>query len=175
MTAFARVRDVDVRIVRIFNTYGPRLRPGDGRVVPSFCVQALGGRPLTIQGDGSQTRSFCYVDDQVDGILALLESDWRGPMNIGNAEECTVLNLASLVLRLTGSSSRLAFAPLPRDDPSRRCPDLGLAERVLGWRPRVSLAEGVARTIAWFEGREVDTTARTRATSRQPGVAGGRW
>jgi dTDP-glucose 4,6-dehydratase len=148
--AYHRVHGVDVKIVRIFNTFGPCLRPGDGRVVSNFLVQAINGKPLTVYGDGKQTRSYCYVDDEVRGILALLESDWTGPMNIGNPDEFTVLELAELVLELTGSSSEIVFEPLPVDDPTRRRPDIALATRVLGWRPEVELREGLARTYDWF-------------------------
>ncbi|MDQ6853154.1 MAG: SDR family oxidoreductase [Actinomycetota bacterium] len=148
--AYHRVHGLDVKIVRIFNTFGPCLRPGDGRVVSNFLVQAIDGKPLTVYGDGSQTRSYCYVDDEVRGILALLESDWTGPMNIGNPDEFTVLQLAELVLELTGSSSEIVFEPLPVDDPTRRRPDISLATRVLGWRPEVELREGLARTYDWF-------------------------
>jgi len=148
--AYHRVHGVDVKIVRIFNTFGPCLRPGDGRVVSNFLVQGINGKPLTVYGDGKQTRSYCYVDDEVRGILALLESDWTGPMNIGNPDEFTVLELAELVLELTGSSSEIVFEPLPVDDPTRRRPDITLATRVLGWRPEVELREGLARTYDWF-------------------------
>jgi dTDP-glucose 4,6-dehydratase len=148
--AYHRVHGVDVKIVRIFNTFGPCLRPGDGRVVSNFLVQAIDGKPLTVYGDGKQTRSYCYVDDEVRGILGLLESDWTGPMNIGNPDEFTVLELAELVLELTGSSSEIVFEPLPVDDPTRRRPDITLATRVLGWRPEVELREGLARTYDWF-------------------------
>ena len=148
--AYHRVHGVDVKIVRIFNTFGPCLRPGDGRVVSNFLVQAIDGKPLTVYGDGKQTRSYCYVDDEVRGILALLESDWTGPMNVGNPDEFTVLELAELVLELTGSSSEIVFEPLPVDDPTRRRPDITLATRVLGWRPEVELREGLARTHDWF-------------------------
>jgi len=148
--AYHRHHDVDVRIVRIFNTYGPRMRPDDGRVVSNFIVQALAGKPLTIHGDGTQTRSFCYVDDEVRGILALLDSDHVGPVNIGNPDEFTVLELAEKVLGVTGSSSELRFEPRPVDDPAQRRPDLTLARSVLGWEPAVGLEEGVARTAGWF-------------------------
>ncbi len=150
--AYHRSHGVDVRIVRIFNTYGPRLRPGDGRVVSNFLVQALEGKPLTVYGDGSQTRSFCYVDDQVAGILALLDSDYVGPMNIGNPHDVTVGRLAEVVLEVTGSSSEVVGRPLPVDDPTRRRPDISLARRTLGWEPRVALDEGLARTAAWLQG-----------------------
>ena len=150
-TAYRTAAGVDVRIVRIFNTFGPYLRPGDGRAVPNFLDQALSGRPLTVYGDGTQTRSFCYVDDEVRGILALLDSDYaEGPVNIGNPGEHTILELAEVVLDVTGSESPIVFEPLPVDDPARRRPDISLAERVLGWRPEVSLRDGVARTAEWF-------------------------
>src|SRR6185503_10271282 len=146
--AYHRTHGVDVKIVRIFNTYGPGLRPGDGRAIPNFMAQALEGRPLTVYGDGSQTRSFCYVDDEVDGLLELLLSDWTGgPMNIGNPEEHTILELAQLILNLTGSDSPLVFEPLPENDPVRRRPDITLAGRQLGWKPETGLAEGLARTL----------------------------
>ena len=148
--AYHRCHGVDTRIVRIFNTYGPRLRPGDGRVVSNFLVQALEGKPLTVYGDGSQTRSFCYVDDEVRGILALLASEHVGPMNIGNPSDVTVGRLAELVLEVTGSSSPIVSEPLPVDDPTRRRPDISLARRELGWEPEVPLAEGLARTAAWL-------------------------
>lgn len=151
--AYYRTHDIDVKIVRIFNTYGPYLRPGDGRVVSNFLVQAMDDKPLTVYGDGSQTRSYCYVDDEVRGILALLDSDWTGPMNIGNSVEFTVLELAHLVREVTGSSAEIRFEPLPVDDPVRRRPDITLAAEVLGWRPEVDLREGLARTYEWF-GRE---------------------
>ncbi|MDQ3945655.1 MAG: SDR family oxidoreductase [Actinomycetota bacterium] len=159
-TAHRRVHGQDVKIARIFNTYGPWLRPGDGRVVSNFVVQALAGKPLTVYGDGSQTRSFCYVDDQVAGLCALLDSDWDGgPVNIGNPDEHTVLELAKLVIEMTGSGSDITFEPLPQDDPTRRRPDIALAERVLGWRPLVPLPEGLARTVEWFRHAAYDLSA----------------
>jgi dTDP-glucose 4,6-dehydratase len=148
--AYHRYHGVDVRIVRIFNTYGPRMRPNDGRVVSNFLVQALEGKPITIYGEGDQTRSFCYVDDEVRGILALLDNDEVGPVNIGNPNEFTVRELAELVLEVTGSSSELVFEALPVDDPAQRQPDISLARRVLGWEPKVQLREGLERTAAWF-------------------------
>jgi dTDP-glucose 4,6-dehydratase len=151
--AYHREHGIDVKIVRIFNTYGPRMRQRDGRVVSNFLVQAIDGKPMTIYGDGLQTRSYCYVDDEVRGILALLDSDWIGPMNIGNPDEFTVLELARTVLEVTGSDSEIAFEPLPVDDPTRRRPDITLATEMLGWRPEVDLREGLARTYEWF-GRE---------------------
>jgi dTDP-glucose 4,6-dehydratase len=153
--AYHRVHGVDVRIARIFNTFGPGMRADDGRAVSTFLVQALAGRPLTIFGDGSQTRSFCYVDDEVRGLLALLDSDYVGPVNLGNPAEFTVRQLAELVIEVTGSSSEIVFAPLPVDDPKRRQPDISLASQVLGWKPTVELAEGLARTAAWFRDQGV--------------------
>jgi dTDP-glucose 4,6-dehydratase len=148
--AYHRTRGVDVGVVRIFNTYGPRMRPDDGRVVSNFIVQALRGEPLSVYGDGSQTRSFCYVDDEVDGILALLGSDLVGPVNIGHPREMTMLQLAEVVLEATGSCSTLVHHPIPVDDPTRRCPDITLARRELAWEPEVSLRAGVERTVEWF-------------------------
>ncbi|HZT65597.1 MAG TPA: UDP-glucuronic acid decarboxylase family protein [Acidimicrobiales bacterium] len=148
--AYHRYHGVDVRIARIFNVFGPRMRPSDGRVVSNFLVQALRGEPLTVYGDGSQTRSFCYVDDEVAGLLALLYSDLTGPVNVGNPNEFTVLQLAELVLEVTGSKSEVVRRPLPQDDPTRRQPDITLARAQLGWEPKVDLREGLARTADWF-------------------------
>jgi dTDP-glucose 4,6-dehydratase len=145
-----RSRGTDVAIARIFNTYGPRLAPGDGRVVSNFMVQALATAPLTVYGDGSQTRSLCFVDDEVEGLLALLDSGVVGPVNIGNPDERTVLDLANRVLQVTGSRSEIALDPLPADDPTRRCPDIALARRALGWEPTVPLEVGLARTADYF-------------------------
>jgi len=149
--AYHREHGIDVRISRTFNTYGPRMRPEDGRVVSNFIVQALAGKPLTIYGDGSQTRSFCYVDDQVRGLVALLDSDYVGPVNIGNPDEFSVLELSVTILELTGSASELVFKPLPQDDPARRRPDISLAAEVMAWKPEISLREGLTRTIPWFQ------------------------
>ena len=148
--AYHRYHGLDVGIVRIFNTYGPRMRANDGRVVSNFLVQAIEGKPLTIYGDGSQTRSFCYVDDEVRGFLALLDSDQTGPINIGNPGEFTMLELAELVLEVTGSSSEIVFEPLPVDDPKQRKPDITLARDLLGWEPKVQLREGLERTAEYF-------------------------
>ena len=148
--AYHRYHGLDVRIVRIFNTYGPRMRIQDGRVVSNFLVQALQGKPLTIYGDGRQSRSFCYVDDEVRGLLALLDSDVVGPINIGNPGEFTVRQLADLVLDVTGSSSELQFEPLPVDDPTQRQPDITKARELLGWEPTVDLRAGLERTTDWF-------------------------
>lgn len=147
--AHARTLGTSAGVVRIFNTYGPRLRPNDGRVVSNFIAQALAGEPLSIYGDGTQTRSFCYVEDLVAGLLAMLDCAEPGPVNLGNPAECTVLELADLVRELTGSSSTIAFAALPCDDPTKRRPDITRAHELLGWRPRIALREGLERTIAW--------------------------
>ncbi|MGP0030904.1 MAG: UDP-glucuronic acid decarboxylase family protein [Acidimicrobiales bacterium] len=151
--AMHRTHGVDVGIARIFNTYGPRLSPGDGRVLSNFISQALRGEPLTVYGDGRQTRSPCYVDDEVAGLIALLDSTLTGPVNIGNPDEHTVLELAQLVLEVTGSASTVAFEPLPTDDPTRRRPDITLARRELGWSPTVELRDGIARTVSYLSTR----------------------
>jgi len=151
--AHYRTFGVNVGIARIFNTYGPRLSPGDGRVVSNFISQALRGEPLTVYGDGSQTRSLCYVDDEIAGLVALLDSPLTGPVNIGNPDERTVLELAHLVLEVSGSSSPIVFEPLPTDDPTRRCPDITLATTALGWRPTVALRDGIARTMEYLASR----------------------
>jgi dTDP-glucose 4,6-dehydratase len=148
--AYHRYHGVDVRIVRIFNTYGPRMRPHDGRVVSNFLVQALAGKPITIYGEGRQTRSFCYVDDEVRGILALLDGETVGPVNIGNPTEFTIRELADLVLEVTGSSSQLVHEPLPVDDPAQRRPDITLARTALGWEPAVALRDGLITTAEFF-------------------------
>ncbi len=141
---------VNTAIVRIFNTFGPRMRPDDGRAIPTFITQALRGEPLTVAGDGSQTRSVCYVDDLIEGIVRLLHSDHPGPMNIGNPHEFTVLELANLIRTLAGSDSPIIFVPRPVDDPCVRQPDITLACTELGWQPEVAIDEGLSRTIAWF-------------------------
>ncbi len=148
--AYHRHHGVDTRIVRIFNTYGPRMRAGDGRVVPAFICQALAGKPLTAFGDGSQTRSFCFVADLIEGIWRLLNSDYVDPMNIGNPAEMTVLEFAKEILRVTGSSSEIVFEPLPEDDPKVRQPDISLARKVLDWEPQVLLADGLKETVEFF-------------------------
>lgn len=142
-----------VSIARIFNTYGPRMRPDDGRVVSNFVTQALRGEPITIYGDGSQTRSFCFVEDEVEGLLALLDSGTTGPVNIGNDEERTVGEMADLVLKLTGSTSEIVHRDRPVDDPTQRRPDITVARSVLGWSPKTSLEDGLSRTIEWFRNR----------------------
>ena len=148
--AYHRFHGLDTRIVRIFNTYGPRMRPRDGRVVSNFIVQALRGEPLTVYGDGSQTRSFCYVDDLIDGIVRLFERGTADPTNVGNPNEFTVRQLAERVLALTGSQSTVVERPLPTDDPKVRQPDITRARETLGWEPRVSLEDGLKRTIEYF-------------------------
>jgi len=148
--AYARSRGVAIRVARIFNTYGPRMDTDDGRVVSNLVVQALRGEPMTVYGDGSQTRSFCYVSDLVDGLIALANSDCEGPMNLGNPGEVSMLELAETIRHLTGSSSQIVLRPLPVDDPRRRCPSIALAERTLGWHPRVPLKMGLAATIDHF-------------------------
>jgi dTDP-glucose 4,6-dehydratase len=163
--AYHRFHVIDVRIARIFNTYGPRMRPGDGRVVSNFIVQALQGEPLSVYGDGSQTRSFCYVDDEVEGIYRLFHSDYVGPMNVGNPDEFTVRELAEKILELTGSRSELRFHPLPEDDPAVRQPDITLARQVLDWAPRVDLEEGLRRTIPHFQALVEEARATARVLS----------
>jgi len=154
--AYRRYHKMDARIARIFNTYGPRMRPNDGRVVSNFIVQALGGSPLTIYGDGSQTRSFCYVSDLIGGILSLLaappSNEMGQPFNIGNPEERTIRDLATKILALAGSSSPVVYQELPVDDPHVRCPDIRRAKSILGWRPEVSIDEGLQLTIDYFRG-----------------------
>ena len=149
--AYVRQKSVDLRTVRIFNTYGPRLSPNDGRVVTNFISQALRNESITIYGEGTQTRSFCYVDDEIAGILALLDSEVTGPVNIGNPGEFTMLELAKLIIELTKSDSVLTFHPLPGDDPLQRRPDITRASSLLGWTPKTDLREGLTRTIAWFK------------------------
>jgi dTDP-glucose 4,6-dehydratase len=151
--AYHRYHGVDTRIVRIFNTYGPRMRLNDGRALPAFMSQALRGEPITVFGDGSQTRSFCYVDDLVEGIVRLLASKEVHPTNIGNPHEMTILDFAKAVRELCGSKSEIVFKPLPVDDPKIRQPDIGKARRVLGWEPKVELRTGLERTLAYFRAR----------------------
>jgi UDP-glucuronate decarboxylase len=150
---YHRQHRVEIKVARIFNTYGPRMHPNDGRVVSNFIVQALKGEPITIYGEGRQTRSFCYVDDLIDGFLALMASppDLTGPVNLGNPGEFTIRELADKVIALTGSKSPLVFRPLPSDDPTQRQPDITLAREQLGWTPKVALEQGLARTIAYFD------------------------
>lgn len=149
---YYRQHQVDIRVARIFNTYGPRMHPNDGRVVSNFIVQALRDAPITIYGNGLQTRSFCYVDDLIEGLVALMTQDREiGPVNLGNPAEFTILELAELVLRLTGSKSKLEYLPLPKDDPIQRQPDIRKAKAYLNWTPKVTLADGLKETIAYFQ------------------------
>jgi len=148
---YHRQHQVDIRVVRIFNTYGPRMHPRDGRVVSNFIVQALLGEPITLYGDGNQSRSFCYVDDLVDGLIRMMDQDSEiGPLNMGNPCEFTIRELAEMVLRLTDSKSRIEYRPLPQDDPVRRRPDITKAKRILEWEPKVALEDGLKETIAYF-------------------------
>ena len=155
-----RVHKIPIKIGRIFNTYGPRMHPGDGRVVSNFIVQALQGKPLTLYGDGTQTRSFCFVSDLIEGFVRLMETDAKvtGPINLGNPVEFTVLELAHEVLELTGSSSKLVFLPLPSDDPKQRKPNIAKAKSLLGWEPKIALKEGLKATIAYFQERILQET-----------------
>ncbi|MBU8822030.1 SDR family oxidoreductase [Mycolicibacterium goodii] len=152
--AYRRARGADIAVARLFNTYGPRMRGDDGRIVPTFCRQALAGDPITVHGTGRQTRSLCYVDDTVDALLKLAESDCTGPLNIGNPHELTVLEIAELIRELAGSASSIEFLPLGEDDPQRRCPDISAAREQLGWQPRMGCREGLARTIKWFAAQQ---------------------
>jgi dTDP-glucose 4,6-dehydratase len=151
--AYQRRRGVNTHLIRIFNTYGPRLHPDDGRVVANFMMQALRGEPMTIYGDGKQTRSFCYVDDLIEGLLRLSRSDEHLPVNIGNPDEFTILECAQAVLQVTGSKSQLRFEDLPEDDPVRRCPDIGKARTLLDWEPRTNLMEGLRKSLGFFKER----------------------
>src|SRR6185295_16722581 len=146
--AYQRVHGLETRIVRIFNTYGPRMRPNDGRVVPAFAQQALTGTPMTVFGDGSQTRSFCYVDDLIDGIFRLLMSKYSLPINIGNPDPISLKEFAEEIICLTGTKQKIVYKPLPQDDPKQRQPDITKAKNILGWEPKVSRAEGLKRTLA---------------------------
>jgi dTDP-glucose 4,6-dehydratase len=167
--AYRRYYSVDTAIVRIFNTYGPRMRPHDGRAVPTFILQALAGEPITVAGDGTQTRSVCYVDDLVDGILRLLESPHAGPLNVGSPDELPVLALAEMIRDLCQSESPISFIARPEDDPCVRQPDISLARNILGWSPSVDVIDGLSRTIEWFRGRQDHHPASVRATpSIQP-------
>jgi len=151
--AYHRTHGVETRIARIFNTYGPRMRLDDGRALPNFMVQALKGEDITVYGDGGQTRSFCYVEDLIDGIKKLLNSDEAEPVNLGNPEEISILDFAKEIVRLTGSKSRIVFNPLPQNDPKVRQPDITKAKRILGWEPKVSREEGLRRTLLYFRGK----------------------
>jgi UDP-glucuronate decarboxylase len=149
---YFRQVQLDIKVMRIFNTYGPRMHPQDGRVVSNFIVQALQGKPITIYGSGKQTRSFCYVDDLIDGMVRFMETPQglTGPINVGNPVESTMIELAELVLKIVGGSSRLVFEPLPQDDPKQRCPDISAARSQLDWSPKVPLADGLRETVAYF-------------------------
>ncbi len=151
---YRRQHNVRIKVARIFNTYGPRMHPNDGRVVSNFAVQALQGKPVTIYGEGTQTRSFCFVDDLVEGLMRLMATpdEVTGPVNLGNPHEITVRELAERVIALCGDGATLEKRPLPQDDPTRRCPDIGLAKRLLGWEPKVPLEDGLRRTVAYFDG-----------------------
>ena len=169
---FRRTRGARIKVARIFNTYGPRMHEDDGRIVSNFVAQALRGEPLTVYGDGAQTRSFCYVDDMVRALVALMASgeEVTGPVNLGNPEELPVLAVARLVLRLAGSAAPVRFLPLPADDPRRRRPEIGLARELFGWRPRVGLEEGLARTIADFRRRLAAAPGGRAASAPAPAV-----
>lgn len=149
--AYYRLYNLDIRIARIFNTYGPRMRINDGRVVPNFIYQALNNQPLTIYGDGKQTRSFCYVSDLIDGIHKLMLSKTNEPVNLGNPNETSILNFADVILRLTKTKSKKTFKPLPADDPKVRCPDISRAKKLLNWEPKVGVEDGLEKTIGWFK------------------------
>jgi UDP-glucuronate decarboxylase len=150
---YYRQHGLDIKVARIFNTYGPRMHPHDGRVVSNFVMQALQGEPITLYGDGSQTRAFCYVDDLIDGLIRLMNSprEFTGPVNLGNPGEFTIRELAETILALTHSKSELIFKPLPADDPKQRQPDITLAKETLNWQPKIKLAEGLKQTVAYFE------------------------
>jgi len=150
---YRRQHNVRIKVARIFNTYGPRMHPNDGRVVSNFIVQALQGKPVTIYGEGTQTRAFCYVDDMVDGLMRLMDTpdEVTGPVNLGNPHEITVRELAERIIALCGEGARIEKRPLPQDDPTRRCPDITLARRLLGWEPKVPLEDGLRRTVAYFD------------------------
>jgi UDP-glucuronate decarboxylase len=161
---YYRQHRLPIKVARIFNTYGPHMHPNDGRVVSNFIVQALLGRPITVYGDGAQTRSFCYVDDLIEGLVRLMATpeDFTGPVNIGNPEEIRIRELAEIIIGLTGSKSRIVSKPLPSDDPVQRCPDITLAKERLGWRPTVPVRDGLKRTIAYFERLLSDETLASK-------------
>ncbi len=163
--AYRRAQGVNTGIVRIFNTFGPRMSARDGRIVTNFITQALNGDPLTLYGDGTQTRSFCYVDDLIRGIVAMIDSTEPGPLNLGNPEEFTVAEFARLVLRITGANSLIEHLPLPEDDPARRCPVIIRAREALGWQPEIPVEEGVRRTVAWLRSRPGEVSAASLANS----------
>ena len=167
--AYRRGRDTDTGVARIFNTYGPRMRADDGRMVPTFCRQALDGEPITVSGSGQQTRSLCHVDDTVDGLIALARSGSAGPVNIGNPDEVTVLHIAELIRDLAGGDSPIEFVPAVQDDPQRRCPDITVAREQLGWQPRVPYREGLADTLEWFRAQSPSAAARGEALQAHSG------
>ncbi|HMA93293.1 MAG TPA: UDP-glucuronic acid decarboxylase family protein [Polyangiaceae bacterium] len=169
---YHRQHQLDIKVIRIFNTYGPRMHPNDGRVVSNFIVQALQGNDLTVYGDGRQTRSFCYVSDLVEGMLRMMDTDrdFTGPINIGNPGEFTMLELAEKVISFVGSKSKIVFGPLPQDDPRQRKPDISLAQTKLGWTPKVSLDDGLKETIAYFR-KTLGTRAENRVVDRAAGTA----
>jgi UDP-glucuronate decarboxylase len=170
---YRRQHGLATKVARIFNTYGPRMHPNDGRVVSNFIVQALRGQPITVYGEGQQTRSFCYVSDLIGGLMRLMATpdDFGGPINIGNPNECTILELARTIVDLTGSRSTIEHAPLPSDDPCRRCPDTRLAKAALDWQPRVALREGLLRTIAYFDAQLTRRSAPRSAPAGEPAPA----
>jgi dTDP-glucose 4,6-dehydratase len=163
-TAYRTARGVNVGIVRIFNTYGPRMSGGDGRIVTNFIGQALTGRALTVYGDGRQTRSFCYVDDLVRGIVAMIDCAEQGPVNLGNPEEFTVVDFAELIVAITGSASGIEYLPLPQDDPVRRRPVIDRAAERLNWKPEISVADGLRKTVEWFKSRPSELGEWTHET-----------
>jgi len=164
MVDYHRENNVDIRIARIFNTYGPRMQPDDGRVISNFVLQALRGEPITIFGDGSQTRSFCYVDDMVSGLMRLMKQDeWTGPVNLGNPDERSIKEIAELVVEITGSASQITYRPLPKDDPVRRRPDITLAREKLNWQPQVKLEEGLPKVVEYFRPLAEKHSAPARA------------
>jgi UDP-glucuronate decarboxylase len=171
---YRRQHNLQIKVARIFNTYGPRMHPNDGRVVSNFIIQALLGRDITVYGDGQQTRSFCFVDDLVDGLIRLMDTspDITGPVNVGNPAEFTIMELAQMTVSLVGSRSKIVHRPLPENDPKQRQPDISLAQQLLGWRPRIALKEGLAKTIAYFERLLSDETLRAqlaKETTVKPG------
>ena len=161
---YRRQNNLQIKVARIFNTYGPRMHPNDGRVVSNFIIQALLDRDITVYGDGQQTRSFCFVDDLIDGLVRLMDTspDITGPVNVGNPVEFTIMELAEMTVSLVGSRSKIVHRPLPENDPKQRQPDISLAQQLLGWRPRIALKEGLAKTIAYFEHLLSDETLRAQ-------------
>lgn len=158
--AYFRQHKAEIRVARIFNTYGPRMRPSDGRIIPNFFMQALNKLPLTVYGEGQQTRSFCFVDDLVRGLNALMESEFQGPVNLGNPIERTILSMAETINKLTNNTEGICYKPLPQDDPQKRKPDISLAEKKINWRPEVSLEDGLAKTLKFFEGLKSEKMTR---------------